>query len=225
MLRRLLLLVAVLSAPTLLPLPALGATWSDRDASRDVVVTTYASEPEPCGTWTDRVDPADRTQDITRVSVRHSRSRVRVTVRFRDVAPRDARSTTVYLRTQRRDVEIEVSRFAGSSATRVALMTLPDYDAIDVEPTEDNPCGTFVIAGPDASCRGLRGRIDHARDRVVVVLSRRCLRDPRWVRAGVSSYAFGGDENEVLRSDRWEPRGATPSTRIDGPYGPRVRVG
>lgn len=205
-------------------MPAGAGEWADRDARGDVTTDLHSPEPPPCGTWTEQVLADDEHTDITRVRVRHTRRELRVAVRFRDLRARGHHDTVVSLRTPRRDLMLEVSRHPGSARAHVALTSMPDLDALADEML-DEECGIVGFVSSEQRCAGIRGHLDHVRDRVVAAVPRRCLGTPRWVRARVSAYSSGPADGAPLRADRWEPRDATAPNWAGGHLGPKVRVG
>lgn len=218
-------LAVPLVALLLLPAPATAATWSASDARRDVTTTDFSPEPEPCGTYTDRVVPTDRTTDITRLAVAHGPRSVRIVVGYRDLDARSGHSTTIYLRTSAGDHEVHVDRGEAWGRVRTVIAEMPDYDAI-ADAAAQHECGFASYGLVGMSCSGLHGDLDPRRDRLVVTMHRSCLGGPRWVRAGASAYSFDAQDSEVpLHHDRWVPKGTKDPGGFDGPYGPRVRVG
>lgn len=214
-------LAVPLLALLLLPAPASAATWSAGDARRDVMTYDVSPEPEPCGTYTDRAVPADRTTDITRLAVRHDAETVRIVVGFRSVVATESTDATIWLRTPDRVWEVSISRDEPWGRVWTDLSRMPDYEAAAEDAGE---CGVVMTSSGSKACRRLEGELDARRDRAVVVVPRTCVGDPRWVRAGVSSYGWDDeDPAATAHYDRWEPKGGSRTARIDGPYGPRVR--
>ncbi|WP_193605451.1 hypothetical protein [Nocardioides dongkuii] len=218
MLRRL-LLAPLLAGLLLLPTPVAHAdTWEGADASGDVHASTYQPEPPPCGTFTDEVRPEETSHDIVRLAVTHRRAAVRLVVDFRDLSRRGQHSTDLFLRTAATTWELDVSRDGRRGKTRTFLARAPDYEAA----AEDaNECGMYFVNSGGPECPGLEARVLPRRDRVVAVIPRSCLRNPRWVRAAATAYGDGSGDSTL--HDRWVPEGRADNNRVIGPMGPRVR--
>jgi hypothetical protein len=86
---------------------------------------------------------------------------------------------------------------------------------------EPDECGVETDLRLELNCPALEGSIFAARDVVSVLIPRRCLKDPRWVRASANNYGWVA---HTIFDDRWNPPG-TPKGGPFGPYGPRVRRG
>lgn len=204
-------------------MPASAATWSSGEPRRDVTTWSLQPEPAPCGTYAEERDPTDASTDIVRLAVQHTRSTLRVVVGFRDLDATSEHSTEIFLRSSAGDYELTIDRSRGERKPFSDLTEMPDYDALQ---DDANECGVFSFGSTPERCRGLRVEVEPARDRVVARVPRSCLGRPRWVRVGASASTWLGHGTEVAASsDRWQPVGVKDSTRIDGPYGPRVRVG
>lgn len=219
MTRRLLLLAVLM---LLVPAPAYAGTWSAPDRSKDVTSWVTDPEPAPCGSSTERAEPADRTTDLTRVAVHHGEEMLRVSVRYRDLEALGGQNTTIYVRTPEGGREVSVFRSESWGEVQADLTRMPDYEQLAESADE---CGVFSYTTAGGGCPALSADLDSRRDRLSVVVPRRCLGSPRWVRVGVTTYSWTEESPEDLHLDTWTPRGATAGHRVDGPYGPRVAVG
>lgn len=208
------------------PLPAAGDSWSAGDPRHDVTTWDHTPEPEPCGTFTERTVRTAKASDITRLSVTHGPRSLRVVVRFRDVDGISGHHTAIYLRANTGDFEATVMRWERWGEVDATLTDMPDYDAIEeaLEEQGEDECG-FSYSTGGLVCPDAHGDLDPRRDRVVMTIKRTCLKDPRWVRVGASSYAFDPEDADAPSyHDRWVPKGQQDASVFDGPYGPRVRV-
>lgn len=164
------LLAVVLSTAVVLAAPAAHAERIiTDDAAGDVVSITFGESDDLDNS---EVVPApDATSvDMTRTIVDHRASRVRVTVRFRDVRPSQFRITEIQLRTPQRQFAVSISRMRGEGST------------VDM-----------TRAGRELECDGLRAALDRATDRLTTTIPTSCLDGPRWVQVGVGSAALEGD--------------------------------
>jgi hypothetical protein len=196
--------------------------WTGADDAGDVEGWFYDPEPEPCGLDTEVDASGETNEDITRLRVRHTRRTMIVTTKFRDLRRPLEQAMSLYVRTGRRGWWLDVIRFRDSDgAWRVlTFMTrepeLPDPDDID-------GCGIFIIL-TDVGCRTSH-KIDFAGDRFRLVVPRRCMRNPRWVRVAADSDRFVEPEDPdepgwTTFSDEWDD-GVELSPWMP-PFGPRV---
>ena len=155
--------------------------WESR---RDTWTFTTVTDPRPA--------PGGRLGDVTSTTVRHARSQVQVTVRFRALAATGAyASYDLRIQGDRvvREVVLEAGR--GRWAGRVRVFRR-DGD-------------------PAAGCGGVRHRIDYRHDRVRIVVPRGCLHRPHRVRANLNVYRAGRDgrfwsdsaQTRRAHSDAW----------------------
>lgn len=233
MLRRLRLLVLL---PVVLPVALLGGlvpaasadTWAHADRSGDVTGWRFDPEPPPCGTFEEATLAGATSSDITRLRVAHRRDDVRLTARFRDLRGRGQHSSTFFVQTPDRMWQLDVNRFESGEPTHTFFAKAPDYAALEAAAQEEAEeagvdCTTVVVDMGTAPCRGLRAEIDPRADRVDVVLPRTCLRDPRWVRVGLSSSGETSGPDPWYVQDRWVPGGTADTSGIVGRLSPPVR--
>ncbi|MEZ0578943.1 hypothetical protein [Nocardioides sp. MH1] len=214
---------ASLAITLLAPSAAHADRWGSGDPTGDVQGTQFDPAPEPCGTETDFDASANSNQDITRLVVRHTRRSVVVTSRFRDLDRTLEQSLWVYARSSTGNYWMSVHRTHGVRGRwQVRSFVAPEPDLPD---PEDGGCG-FGLVVYDEPCRS-RPTIDFASDVVSLAVPRRCLGFPRWVRVGVSAYAWMDPEEpddpaSVSFHDEWD--GGTELSPWLPPYGPRVRA-
>jgi hypothetical protein len=195
----------------LLPAPAYAGTWSAPDPRGDATVSTFDPEPEPCGTYTEeRTDQGD----LRRISVRHTRERVVMTMRVSGLRSRYDTWTYFTLVTPDRALDVSLARYDGRA--HVDISRHPDLDPEDFD---DSECGIVAWARGVRECPTTRSRIDVDRGLVRVDLARRCVGNPRWVRVG-GSVVTG---RERWSWDAWTPRGHD-GDFLDPVVGPRVHA-
>ncbi len=125
--------------------------------------------------------PRAADPDITRVTVRHGAHRLVIRVTARNVS---------------RDTDMGLSKVA-TPRGRFNLFSVLDEPVTVIQP-----------AGPprEVRCPGLRTRRNVARDTVVVSVPRRCLGNPRWVRAGAVLYTPHPDVDHMRVDDGFSDR-------------------
>ncbi|GAA5149254.1 hypothetical protein GCM10023340_24290 [Nocardioides marinquilinus] len=191
--------------------PAHAGSWSAPDPAGDATSYAWDPEPEPCGTYTaTRHDVGD----LRRLSVRHGRDDVVLTTVMAGYDEVRYASVTFSIRTERRAWTLDVDRFRGRLEAVLFHDDRPETDEVD-------ECGAAGWVSFGLRCDRLSPSADRASGRIRVVLPRSCLRDPRWVRAGVESFAGLGGGVQVL--DAWEPRSRRDDDPLTPTYGPRVR--
>ena len=212
-----------LSLALLSPVAAHADRWGGSDPAGDVTGWQYQPDPEPCGTFLDVDGAAEAHEDITYLGVRHTRHDVVATVRFSDLDAASELATTIYLRTARGGFWLDLDRFQsrnGQWRTLTFLAHAPRYP----DPEDIDECGGFGFASFDLGCR-IAHTVDAAADLVRLTVPRRCIKNPRWVRAGADAYRFidpedGTDPTFGAFSDDWS--GGTVLTKWRISYGPRV---
>ena len=201
---------ALLLALPLLAAPASAGTWSAPDPSGDVVGVRVVDE-ESC--TTEEVDGSEVTsQDLVRVTVRHTRRDLVFVVQHRDLRRSTSQSVSVDLRAPKgRHWRVLAFREAGTARVEPVVG--------GQVPTK---AGCEVVGFVPEDC-GARGRAAFADDKTTIRVPRGCVRRPQWVRAAVS---VGGQEGatETFWFDNWAPADAADPDGPD-PFGPRVRVG
>ena len=195
----------VLLSLLLVAAPAHAETWSSPDPGGDATVVEFDPEPEPCGTIT---ETPTTEGDVRRLTVRHSRDDVVLTVAVTGLVRAGAASASFTVLTPGRDLFVDVYRYAGR--TRIDLAELPRIDEDDVD-----ECGSFFFGAGVIPCPRARGEIAVKESRIRVTLPRRCLGTPRWVRVGVGVCSAG--------CDTWAPAGTT--VGFFRPVGRRVHAG
>ncbi|UMG92926.1 hypothetical protein [Nocardioides sp. TF02-7] len=218
-------LAAALALLLLLPATAQAERWTSPDPRGDVEGWHFDPDPEPCGTVTDLDGSAEVNSDITRVTVRHGRRPVEVTVRFRDLVHALEQSVWIHFRTPRAGWRLSVYRWEETPGKFDTFVFL-GRDPKGRGPGEADDCGSSVISWIGDGCRVQR-RVHLAEDYLRVSVPRRCLRDPRWVRVAVRAHQWvdpddPADESSSSFSDEWD--GGTRLSRWLPPFGPRVRV-
>lgn len=204
--RRFLITTIALVTTTLTVLATAGTahagSWAHRDARGDVFRSSMSDDAVATA------DPADRTADITRFSVRHSARTVTLTLSLRDLRGGDSMLVS-RLVTPKNEYELAILRTAD-----LRMFSLVDAAA----------------EGDELTCRGKRASYDTRRDRIRITIPRTCLGSPTWVRAG-AGYArgnvFSSDESASLAFDEALRRGSKRAANSEAPLkvGKKVRVG
>lgn len=193
-------LLPVLAAPalalalTLVATPAGAQTHVVRDAARDVVSQDVDADAHPT-----RPEPTRDEGDALSMTATHGAKAVRIKVRLARLTPRSAEAVVhVFdLRTDKGRAELTV--YVDGRRTQGERM--------------------WSVRGRDRTCAGLRSRVDYGAETVRVVIPRRCLSNPRWVRVGAGTGMF---QDELLYAD---------DVSVDGrvgdglALGPRIRRG
>ncbi|WP_137291909.1 hypothetical protein [Nocardioides dongxiaopingii] len=212
MIRRLALLVAALVAlAPLSAVPAHADRWSDNEPVGDARTVTFDPEPEPCGTVTQRPSPDG---DIRRLAVRHTNTELVLRVDVTGLPRSRDLFTELTVRTPRHDWLVSLDPPARGGGG-VFVGRAPDLTA--VEPDE---CGFIAYGVVSSGCDGATSRVDRSVGTVVVVLPRRCLGRPGWVRVGAAVQDMAPDGSW----DRWSLRGADNGDWRTPVLGPRVRA-
>jgi hypothetical protein len=174
-------------------------------------------DADPRATCAERVigSTADPSTDITDFRVEYSSVGLVLTAEFRDLRPGMQQGTEFDIRTSRgRDVTVDVRRRVEGGPVGVLIGDAPDA----VELARSDACMTAANLDVEGGCVGLMARMDARADLVSVRVPKRCLGNPRWVRAGVSSMRHVS-ETEIAR-DVWRPPGggARDSFGLLGPW-------
>lgn len=207
------------------PAAAHADRWASPDPTGDVVGWHYDPEPAPCGTDTEVDGSGETNEDLTRLSVRHTRRNVVVTTTYRDLDPDKEQLVSLYLRGSTGAWWLDLDRYEarpGRWRTLAFLAEEPDYP----DPDEIGECGFIGIWLAGEPCRMSRS-FAFDKEQVVITVPRSCLGDPRWVRAGASSYGFvepadPSDRTSTGFYDDWDA--GTVLSEWGTPYGPRVRA-
>lgn len=186
--RRLLIPLAALAALAgWTVLPAHAESFRGLDPRSDVWRLTAAGDGDDYTAAPTRANP-----DIASVVVRHGRSRVVLTVHVGDIFVPPGRAGRVY-------VSGEV-RTDGRGAS------------YDMTASQRHRQGKVTIFQRGTRCTGTSA-IDYARDRVRVVLPRKCLGDPTWVSLSLEAWSVDDTfvwEDNAFQSgflrDRYTPR-------------------
>lgn len=175
-------------------LPAHAEVVRTVDAAHDVVSIAADGEGAPTPT-------PDRAQgDVLGIRIAHGTRAIRVSMRVSDLM-RDAHTDVVH-----------VFSFRTARIRRAEL-------GLVVAAGDRQGERSWISKGSARTCSGLRTHIDYRADRVHVVVPRRCLENPSWVRVGGGvGYLAGAD----LFADDVH-RDAT--VRDNLAWGPRVRHG
>jgi len=157
------------SALVLVPLPAHAQSVTTHDAAHDVMsqglYDDVAENPEP-----QRVEG-----DALAMRVKHGPHDVRVTLRSAKLT-RTRKLDAVHVFTFRTD--------EGRHAELSVYVTKMHWQGQQMWSVNDRT----------RTCHGLRSHIDYGRATVRVVVPRRCLSNPRWVRAGGGSGFLQGSK-------------------------------
>ena len=206
--------VAVALVALVLPASAQAVVAHGPEPVGDEVAFGIDLSDELCGdlTPTDAVD-GSAAFDLTRVSVRHQRYHVALTARFAE--PRAQRSVEFFLQTPQRRWLVDFDRVHGHRY--FDFLPEPHWTLADEDVDGDGTADCQVWSGGIAwgTCRDAHAHASMAADHraVTVVLPRRCLGNPRWVRAGAVSAGTLGRTAVV---DFWDPSGPDVS---EGPLG------
>ena len=152
---------------TSLSAPAYADTWSRPDQRGDV-----AKIIEGKGNVSLKSAPRNRTTDITRLTVRHNADTVAFDVRVRDLTETITRSVVALIKTP--------------EGLRVVFVESMSFSGVFKQ---------SALAGKRlGTCPRLRKELDYAANVVRIVVPRRCLGNPDWVRVGLqmstSSQSF-----------------------------------
>jgi hypothetical protein len=204
--------VALLGLLIPIPAQAVEGSWRSSDPSGDVTGRAFSPEPPPCGTVT---YPEVTEGDITRVDVRHRPASVKVAVRLAGATPVEGMQLTVPVQTSRRHFLVILDGRKGRLRGGVEVVGQIDDDDIDVDEcgNESYSFGTF---GP--RCRVVTTAAPRL---LTLVIPRKCIGDPRWVRVGAE---LGGGDDAMWHLDRWAPADYDDTKWWIHTYGPRVRV-
>jgi hypothetical protein len=175
---------------------------------------------------TDVDGSANTNDDITRLIVRHTRTDVRLTVRFRDLDPALEQLVMLHIATARRGWFLDVHRFktpSGKFRVMGFLAKEPDYP----DPEDLGECGSWAFVSIGLPCR-THPQVDLEANEVRATVPRSCFKNPRWVRVGGSTHGSAADEDPTDQSyggfsDEWGARTATTSPWLP-PFGPKVRA-
>lgn len=173
------------------------------DAARDVIWEACPGEDDSECPSEDVFDPSVREGDIVRANLRHQARRVLVRLKERQVSAAGYRSHYVRVVT-----DAGVERWVSVHATpgRLQPSSIKLYDARkDV-----------------VRCSGLWAGADPSTDLVTVIVPRRCLGYPRWVRVGVGAETTTSEESAGRLRDDLMKAGAISGTLA---LSPRIRRG
>lgn len=172
------LVLTVLAAVVLLVpgLPAHAELYSDGDAAQDVEAwsnsycqgTDGPPEPDWLCPWTASSLASVAGGDIQRTNVRHQSGRVLFRIKERSIDAVGQRSHNVVIETNegvRRSIRFTAP--PGVLQPRSVIMRKP--------------------GGAQVACSGLWAGLDSTTDIATLIVPRRCLSYPRWVRVGVST--------------------------------------
>lgn len=217
MIRRLTLATAVLPL-ALLPSVAHAATWSGAEPTGDATSTTYSPDPPPCGTFTETVSKAG---DITRLTVRHTRTTVQLTLVVAGLADLKDAQASFAVGTHRMDWELDVSKSRGK--VEAWLMDVPEYPTDEelAQMEADGQC-YFLVGSSGEGCSKVHAAIDVDAGRITASIPRSCLDNPQWVRAGGSVSGTTKGAGGVYVTDEWAPKKLDDGDWRTPTYGPKV---
>jgi hypothetical protein len=216
---------AALSFSLFVPTAASADHWGSADDAGDVHGVHYSPEPEPCGTSTEVDGTSESNEDITGLSLRHTRTAVQVTTTFRDLDDDLEQMESIYLRTPVGGYWLDIDRYEARSGhwrTETFLSKAPTYP----DPDEVGECG-FGVVSIGLACRVGR-TIDFDEDLIRLTVPRTCLKSPGWVRVGADSYQViepddpDADPTFTVFYDDWDRGTVLTKWRIS--YGPRVHA-
>lgn len=176
--------------------PASADRWWGRDKAGDITQYRYLPDPPPCGTVRETPTPDDAATDLVGLGVRHENDVVELRAQFRDLARWGERSMFFELETATGRFDLMVRRGArGSRTGTLSAQLFPPG-----QPGPVSECDTFTVVSLGLRCDDLALDRSTARNLLTVVVPRRCLHSPRWVRVGASVYRQIGQR---ARSDIW----------------------
>lgn len=150
--------------------PAQADSATIKDASSDVQVMTMTNaDTEPAVV----IDPGNTEEDITRAVIKHGRHRIKVVVHVRDLRPRKVPTLEVLVKTNHGMFVALLYRVPITGAT---------LDVMPLDSQNEEP----------STCSGSRKSYKPALNIVSFSVPRRCLDNPRWIRArvGLSDVSF-----------------------------------
>jgi hypothetical protein len=161
------------------------ATAIDRWRTGDVVASPsdepVAEDPEvDCDDLPEIPDDTPLTLQLGSVDVRHGRDGVVLTARYADVPDAEDFRADVALQTDYQYWAVAVDTWAEGGP--VASLTDGYGDVGDN--LGEGGCESFAVLVSEVTCRGIGLDVDPEADRIQVVVPRRCLHNPEWVRAG-----------------------------------------
>lgn len=212
---------AALTLSLLAPTAAYADHWASTDAERDVEGWRYDPEPKPCGEFIEVDGTAETHEDITRLSVRHTRRAMIVTTRFRDLDRTLEHTLSLYVRSAERGWWLDVDRYQNRNG-HWRVLTFMAREPKLPDPDDIEGCG-IGISLTDIGCR-ISHEVDFDADRISLVVPRGCMGNPRWVRVGADAYRFVEPEDPAhpwtTFSDEWD--GGVELSPWMPPFGPRV---
>jgi hypothetical protein len=182
--------LAVLATPAV-AVPSYAETFRGGDPARDVQRLTRSGDGDDYTAAPTRANP-----DVLAATVRHTKRRVVIDVRFDDIFVPPGRT--------------------GVFAVFGDLRSDTSGASWDMWATQERRQGRVTIFRRGKRCLG-SSRVDYARDTARVVLPRRCLGDPRWVRVSITAWS----QDKVFV---WEDRAFTAGFMRDH-YTPRLSAG
>lgn len=174
--------------------PAFAQLYGHADSVHDVMEGGYCDDGgELCFPAT--YLPDQREGDIVRANVRHQSTRLLVRIRERQVSAAGTRSVYLQIRTNegvRRFVEVHA--YPGRLQPTEKIMRRGEY-----------------WDGAEMACSGLWAGNDSSLDMATVIVPRRCLGYPRWVRVSVGTTAGSATSGwqDDLMSSRTDPQEAS----------------
>lgn len=211
---------ATLAICLLAPTAAHADRWTSTDPSGDVRGGRHVAAPAPCGTDTELDGSAETNEDITGVTVAHTRDAVVMRIRFTDLLAEHDQNLNLAIHTPKTKYEYFLFREdprAGHWSVHALLFVQPHYP----DPAHAGRCGSFGFI-----TTGVRCRVDRAfgfgRDVIRLRFPRTCFGNPRWVRTGVRASSSTEDPRfSDYYTDEWDNGGVEVSPWLP-PLGPRV---
>ncbi|NYJ00879.1 hypothetical protein HNR19_001577 [Nocardioides thalensis] len=216
-------LICLTAVAVALPASANAERWTTTDPREDVRGVQFTPEPPPCGTHAEIVATEATNEDITRLRVRHTRTHVHLRARFRDLDEALEQNVTFHLATDDNAWMLDILRWQRNDGTFRRVQSFLAQTPEEPEPEDIDECGGYMIGMIGINCR-TSPEIDHEADVITAAIPRRCVSNPRWVRAGVENYGdseVGG--TPTFLHDQWGDAADTDSL-IVSPLGARVRA-
>lgn len=153
--------------------PAAADSWSRADARRDVAAVKFTKTDEQLVRA-----PRNRTADITRLTVSHQAQTLTMRIRVRNMTETEARTIIAFLRTPRglRAIIVETSTSSFVLKSSIAAKRL-------------------------GNCPRLRKDFNYGANVINIVVPRRCLGNPQWVRVGLQMSTVENNYRRIAFDD------------------------
>lgn len=164
--------------------------------------------PEPeasgseCPTWTPA--PAPTRDEVLDVDVLHVETAVVIELHQQDVVASHDQSWDFPVSTPAGDWSVEVSRTREHHRVTTEALLTPVEPPPSPEPSAADGCDLYSVMVQGGDCSGLTADVAPLSDLVQVVIPRRCLDAPQWVRVG--AVVWDGDHAPTYSSPELGPR-------------------